>query len=424
LIWEVVDASNDALLFRGLGGGSVALRGQALGLDLKTALLQRMRTSLFDPEAMVVRREVAKTRSKRKAGRRRPSKLPEGNVSSQPDVFTRFGEVTTPSGVFGYIRLKSFSPESEDVDGTVEEFARILRAMPASGLILDVRGNPGGFINIGERSLQLLTPKAIQPEPFHFVASPQTLAMATTRNGLQEWAEPIKRGIETGAGFSQGFPLTSIEACNDIGQVYQGPVVLITDALCYSTTDMFAAGFQDHAIGRILGVHQATGAGGANVWDHADHLVRLRLDKSPYVALPRNAGMSVAVRRSTRVGMRSGVPLEDLGVSRDEKYEMTLTDVLKHNVDLIAHAAKILKALPKQTLSVTPATDAPVSRVRVGSTGIDRLDFCVDGRPVASVDVAGAAMTVTIPSAKRGSVIKGEGYRRGELVASTRVKVR
>jgi len=34
---------------------------------------------------------------------------------------------------------------------------------------------------------------------------------------------------------------------------------------CYSTTDMFAAGFKDHGIGKILGVDNDTGAGGANV---------------------------------------------------------------------------------------------------------------------------------------------------------------
>ena len=41
--------------------------------------------------------------------------------------------------------------------------------------------------------------------------------------------------------------------CNGIGQVYYGPVVLITDALSYSATDIFAAGFQDNEVGLVLG---------------------------------------------------------------------------------------------------------------------------------------------------------------------------
>ena len=39
---------------------------------------------------------------------------------------------------------------------------------------------------------------------------------------------------------------------NLVGQRYFGPVVLITDARCYSATDIFAAGFADHEIGPIL----------------------------------------------------------------------------------------------------------------------------------------------------------------------------
>ena len=42
--------------------------------------------------------------------------------------------------------------------------------------------------------------------------------------------------------------------------------VLLVDALAYSATDIFAAGFEDHEIGLIIGTASGTGAGGANVW--------------------------------------------------------------------------------------------------------------------------------------------------------------
>ena len=71
---------------------------------------------------------------------------------------------------------------------------------------------------------------------------------------------------EIGADYSQGSQMLADDAYNDIGQTYQGPVVLIIDALCYSTTDIFAAGFQHHGIGTILGVSANTGGGDANVW--------------------------------------------------------------------------------------------------------------------------------------------------------------
>jgi len=96
--------------------------------------------------------------------------------------------------------------------------------------------------------------------------------------------------------------------------------LLVTSARCYSTTDFFAAGFQDHGIGLILGVDSNTGAGGANVWTHA-LLCRLFAASdsppSPFQTLPNEAGMSVAIRRSLRVGPRAGTEVEDLGVTPD-----------------------------------------------------------------------------------------------------------
>ena len=71
--------------------------------------------------------------------------------------------------------------------------------------------------------------------------------------------------------------------CNGIGQVYYGPVVLITDALSYSATDIFAAGFQDNEVGVVLGTGGNTGAGGANFWSLDDLLRAQKKDpKSPF----------------------------------------------------------------------------------------------------------------------------------------------
>jgi C-terminal processing protease CtpA/Prc len=345
-------------------------------------------------------------------------------MSFFPKVFPRFGEIKTPSGTVGYIRLKSFDPDSGDVDGVVQEFGRILATLPASGLILDVRGNGGGYINIGERILQMLTPRTITPEPFYFLATPLTLAMATKRNELEAWSETITQGLESGASFSQGFPLTDPYECNNIGQIYQGPVVLVTDALCYSTTDMFSAGFQDHEIGPVLGCHISTGAGGANVWEDSDLRGLIIKPKNPFVALPQQARMRVAARRCTRVGNRSGTPVEDYGVVSDLRYYMTKTDVVDNNADLIAAAAKILADLPKQTLRLAQVATAPLQQFTVECTNIDRLDLFLNDRPVVSQNVANKTFTVSLPTpAAAGDTLAGDGYRKGELVVGTRIRV-
>jgi hypothetical protein len=415
--WEVIDGPDRTTLLAGLT--DAAGRGSnALGLDLNRMLLDRIRKLVFDPQAILVEQEAANHRAKMATDASSPLRV---ETSLFPKVFPRFGAITTPSRTIGYIRLKSFDG---DVNGVVQEFRRILATLPQNGLIIDVRGNGGGYINIGERILQMLTPWPITPEPFYFLATPLILAMATKRNGFEAWTETITQGIESGASFSQGFPLTDPDECNDIGQIYQGPVVLVTDALCYSTTDIFAAGFQDHKIGSVLGCHISTGAGGANVWDDGDLRQLVIKPQNPFVALPKGAGMRVAARRCTRVGSRSGTPVEDYGVVSDARYYMTKTDVVDNNADLIAAAAKILAELPKQTLRLTPVAAAPLQQFSADCTNIDRLDLFLNDRPIASENVTGNSFTVSLPTpAAAGDTLAGNGYRKGELVVGTRLRV-
>jgi hypothetical protein len=430
--WEIIDLSDRPTLLAGLDSASGSKL--QLGLDLNRVLLERARKFVFDPQAVAVEQEVAANlkASVTKAARAGVEAAaadapapPRAETSTVPDVFPRFGAVTVAGvGTFGYVRLKSFAPNSGNVEATVQEFARILGTLPQEGLILDVRGNGGGYINIGERILQMLTPREIVPEPFHFLATPLTLAMTTRGNGLLEWNETIGQGLESGASFSQGFPLTDPHDCNDVGQLYQGPVVLVTDGLCYSTTDIFAAGFQDHRIGPILGCHGSTGAGGANVVEHDDLRGLAIAPTNPFKPLPQGAGMRVAFRRCTRVGSRTGSPVEDYGVVPDHRYYLSKADVVANNDDLIAAAARLLKPLPKQTLKLTPVPAAPRQQFQVKCANIDRLDLFVDDRPVLSQNVTLPSLALSLPApAEAGSILKAQGFRDGELVVSSRLQI-
>ena len=108
-----------------------------------------------------------------------------------------------------------------------------------------------------------------------FINTPLNLKIAKKHRAnpvgidLGSWFPSMDQALQTGAAFSGAFPITPVDGANALGQEYAGPVILITDALCYSATDIFAAGFKDHKIGPVLGVDDNTGAGGANVWTHA-----------------------------------------------------------------------------------------------------------------------------------------------------------
>jgi len=408
--WQVIDRDDLAALTSDAGSGTELTA--ALAIDIKTELLRRVRKALFDAPALKVDQTMARHRS-------RGAATASTSTSLLPDVFPRFGAVDTPHGTFGYVRLATFAPPDDNVDGAVDEFVRILGTLPATGLILDVRGNGGGYVNFGERILQTMSPRRIEPEPFHFVTTPFTHRLAQAVSWLSAWAAPLATALATGAGFSQGFPLTSSDSCNDIGQVYQGPVVLVTDAFCYSTTDIFAAGFQDHGVGFILGCHDNTGAGGANVWDYK---LLHQLAPDPFVPLPGGAGMRVAARRSTRVGTLAGVPLEDLGVVPNERYFMTHTDLLEHNANLIARAAAVLSKMETQTLAID-SVGSPVREVRVNATNVDRVDVLVNDRPVHTADVTSAPLKVKLPAPVSSGRIVALGYRKDALVVSARIAI-
>ncbi len=315
----------------------------ACGIDAEAMEVQRVRKAVLVPDLFRQEFQTPEAETPASSGELQSSTNCPKNLSHRT--------VTDDLGNhYGYLRIWNF--EVDDVGQFVEEVKTLVERFPPNGLIIDVRGNPGGFIPAGERLLQLFTTKRITPQPVSFRNTRGNLQVANAswelaqsgigNDFLQPWRASLELGVKTGEVFSQGFPLTTPEEANDTGQKYRGPVVLIIDALCYSTTDFFAAGFKDHGIGTILGVDERTGAGGANVWSW--DWLRWYAAAQGVTQLPRGATMRVALRRSTRVGERIGIPVEGLGVQADVQHEYTFRDICEQNQDLIAQAIQILRS--------------------------------------------------------------------------------
>jgi C-terminal processing protease CtpA/Prc len=341
---------------------------------------------------------------------------------------------------FGYIRLFSFdvTDKREIINGFVNEVRRVItdKQFPQEGLIIDVRGNPGGTIRAGERLLQLFTPRRIKPEPFQFINTPLNLEIcrkAQKRKDLFRWADSIAESVKTGAPYSTGFPLQPEAWCNEIGQVYYGPVILITDALSYSTTDIFAAGFQDHAIGEILGTSDNTGAGGANMWYYQDLIDALGTGaRTRFKSLPGDTAFQLAMRRSVRVGPHEGRPLEELGVTPDHRYFMTKNDLMHNNGSLVRQAARLLQTKPTYELSVR-AVKGGVRALRISASStvrasdrrrqIKRVDVFLNGGPFKSLSAAKGILrptTVTLGKSPKFDWLVQAVDRDNNLVASAR----
>jgi len=381
---------------------------RAASLDMQSDALRRGRRALFQAGPNRADPALTTTDGAHVLRTAMPSELPRNFTGAA----VRIGRAHV-----GYLRVHTFL--AHDAEPFVAEFARLLAALPPRGLILDVRDNGGGLVEAAERCLQLLTPKWIEPAPMQFRATPAVLALCRSQGAdnphrvadLSRWRPSVEHALDTGAMYSVALPMTSPEACNAIGQRYHGPVVLLTSALCYSATDIFAAGFQDHAIGPVLGVHPCTGAGGANVWPFAVLQQALTGQENP-PGLPQGAELRVALRRSLRVGPNAGLELEERGVVPDLLHELTRRDLLDGGPDLVARAVRELMQRTPHPLDVTLGPGRAAT-VKLGNA--NRLDVFWNGRPTLSHDVTGAGVVVPLPGEGRLGL---RAYADGALVAA------
>jgi hypothetical protein len=395
-----------------------------VGLDLTTELVREVNKILFAPTKVI---EAEQRLSNATSVMELIEKV-EVLESYMPDVIN----ARKISDNIGYIRIRTFADDKYEnfVQQFVNEFLRLLRQLPKKGLIIDVRGNGGGYISAAEYILQFLTPRKITPEPYQFISSPLTIDMTRLTKRLNPWALSLSESVTTGSTFSRGFPLTNPNDANSLGQQYHGPVILVTDALCYSATDLFAAGFQDHEIGPILGIDGNTGAGGANVWEYSflKDVLELARSKHQLKRLPSDSDMRVSIRRNVRVESYAGTPVEDLGIIPKYRHDMKKRDLLEENADLIKEASKILADLPVRQLDVLLSKKENSLEIELTTLGISRVDIYVEERPVDSKDVTDGTNRLNINALDNNTKIleifglsRNEKLKKNEVVASRKI---
>lgn len=138
-----------------------------------------------------------------------------------PPAYLEFQSERMENGI-GYIRFNTFHPD------IIPDMVEAVTALQdAAGIIIDLRGNPGGDGRTGERLAS------------QFLDEQTLFGYLRTRTGTLEWRV---------AGES----------------VYAGPLVILIDASSYSCSEWFASGMQaaDRAV--IIGERSPGGATGMN----------------------------------------------------------------------------------------------------------------------------------------------------------------
>jgi hypothetical protein len=389
--WQVVDPNEVAPERAPSGRRSKALR-RTLAVDPASEAVRRAKMLLFAPHALTGEQPSPAPAAARPSG---PNALPASIIDTRLTRTLKAMSIEAPDGPFGYLRIYAFDTQPEPF---IAELVRLIPQLPDRGLIIDVRANPGGYIWAAEQALQLFTPNQIQPTRFSALATPFTRQISTIGDlaeDLRPWKASLDAAVRNGEPYGQPIPITDPAACNELGQQYGGPVVLVGDSTTYSAGDLFSAGFVDNGIGPFLCVGSATGAGGANVWNYAELRQALAGSAAALPALPDGIGLSFAYRRATRSGPSEGLPIEDVGVE-GIPYAMTRDDLLHGNVDLIAKCIAMLAEQPFSRLVAT--VDRTGRSIRVSTSGLDHLDMFVDGHPGSTQAIGADPVTLSYPA--------------------------
>jgi hypothetical protein len=372
-------------------GGSARMRR---GIDPAAEAVRRAKKLMFNAALWAEERPAAAVR----IGRR--------SLTEKYKDFLTARKVDTSSGRFGYLRIWSF--DVNDDQEFIEAAIKLLAALPARGLIIDLRDNPGGLIWAAERMLQLFTPNQIAPTKFGMRATPLTDAMAGARFNQSElgpWSDSIASAPSTGEPYSTHLPITSVEQCNDLGQHYGGPVVVVVNANTYSSGDLFTAGIVDNHIAPVVCIGEATGAGGANVWTSDDLSAAMKAAGFPLPALADGANFTMAMRQAVRSADAEGMLIEDTGIA-GQPYSMTLRDIFQGNADLIEHCGQILSAQPLTQLQVAKSD----RNLNITTVGLDHLDIYADGHPAGPGLPLKGNGTIRVPLPKGADVFEVVGF--------------
>jgi C-terminal processing protease CtpA/Prc len=320
-----------------------------------------------------------------------------------------------------YLRVPTF--HVPDAARFVDDVRRQLESPPQEGLVLDVRGNTGGLITAAEGLLQLLSPRVVEPEPMQFANTPLTRALiARDVPGLDR----MEGSSDAEAAHSDAFPVLvgHATATNNIGQVYQGPVLLLVDARSSGATDFLIAGFADHALGPIVSADGDPGTVGHNAWSH--EVLRDQLRESQLEPLPRDAAFHISMRRGLRVGRYAGQPLEERPARPDHTHRPTLADLNNSDIDLFAAVRKQLSGRRTGILRIRDEALSPATlALTVTTRGLTRLDAYLDGRPSWSRDLRDGDHPLEIPLIPDTppSILELQGFADEEPAARRRVRL-
>jgi carboxyl-terminal processing protease len=204
------------------------------------------------------------------------------------EIHLQFVKQRVVADDIGYLSLRGF-PEPSVVE-SIEQNVAAFQEQGIRGLVLDLRGNSGGRIDVGTRLLS------------HFLPAGSTVYEETDRSGQNRMH------------FSRA------------GSQYGLPLVVLVDGGTASMGEIFASAVQEHGAATIVGTTTAGSVAAAQVF-----------------GLPDGAGLQVTVYE---IRSPEGKQLNRVGVVPDEVIESDPTSVVSGDDPVLSRAIEILHDAP------------------------------------------------------------------------------
>jgi C-terminal processing protease CtpA/Prc len=176
---------------------------------------------------------------------RRPPVLSEDELERERDIYRDTVRIATWERLengWGYLKYTTFA--FGRLDETIRPFDQALESlMDAPGLIIDLRGNGGGYVD------------AVEKVAGRFMAERTSMGFFNRRYPGQEAIVAVYD--DWSGGYTDKPRLVAAPRTD----TYTGPVVILVDRTCFSACEMFTAGLQ--AAGRALVIGPGSTGGGS-----------------------------------------------------------------------------------------------------------------------------------------------------------------
>jgi hypothetical protein len=277
--------------------------------------------------------------------------------SLPPSFVRRLGSTGDPffSGVFeaggfriGFIRIPNYSPTNTTAALTAFQNEMAYFQANTDGLVIDEMRNPGGSASYVNQLLSLVMPVPWRAMGFEIRATSDWVVQissaleqakaARAPQNIIDLLEMIKGAIVNAnasfRGRTEPVPLDTATLdrsplTDSQGNLlaYTKPLIVLVDEMSASGAEVFAAGIQDNARGRLVGWRTMGAGGSVETWEAGSY----SLGSTSVTESLMNRGHNVVTGRRRKVSFPPAPYVENIGVRPDVRIKYMTFDNLSQS---------------------------------------------------------------------------------------------